>query len=88
LSTAVSAGVLKVDMLLEPMMLIFNALFSLSVHAMRGAAVFAPAKRMLLLAEISVSELNVYWSSFWPVTGLREVTRSLEPPSIDEWREM
>jgi hypothetical protein len=69
-------------------MFTLSTLFALSVHTSSGAAVLAPAKRMWLRAVISASELSVYWSSFLPVTGLRDVTLSFEPPRIDEWSEM
>jgi hypothetical protein len=70
------------------MMLTLRTLFALSVQASSGAAVFAPAKRMRSREVISVSELSVYWSIFLPVTGLRDVTFSLEAPRIGEWIEM
>jgi hypothetical protein len=68
-------------------MFTFSTLFARSVHASSGAAVLAPAKRMWLRAVISASELSVYWSILLPVTGLSDVTLSLEPPRRGEWSE-
>ena len=79
---------LKVDTALVPMMLTLSTLFALSVQARSGAAVLAPAKRMRSREDISVSEVSVYCSSFFPVMGLREVTRSLEAPSMGVCRAM
>ena len=82
-------GVSKLATFFVPMMLTLRTLFALSVHASTGAAVFAPAKRMWSLEVISVSELRVSWSSFFPVMGLRDVTFSFDPAPIkEECREM
>jgi hypothetical protein len=79
---------MKLATLFVPMMLTFNTLFALSVHASSGAAVLAPANSIRSREVTSVSEFSVYWSVFFPVIGLSEVTFSLEAPSIGEWMEM